>query len=86
MEVAVPFKKPDRTTSSDDRTSLISFQKNYTQPALLPGSQEPDKSGQTKPLSLETDNDASDLQAAIEDAQQDTDLESLALVIELLEK
>ena len=74
MEVVVLSRNQTEPPPGEDSSSLISFQKTYTQPVLLPTNQEHDKSNQPDSLSIERDNDANHLQTTIDEALQDTDL------------
>lgn len=86
MEVVVLSRNPAESSPEKKKPSLIYPQKTSMRPVLLHTSQEPNKPDQSKPSSLGTDNDASDFQATVEEALQDTDPELRELVEELLEE
>ncbi len=86
MEVLVLTRNPSEPYSDEVRPSYTSLQKISNQLPLLQASKSLKKSDQSTTLGLETDNNESDFQATVEEALQDTDPESLALLKELLEE
>lgn len=86
MEVVVLSRNEAKPNSINERPSLIDPQKISTQPSLLHASNILKESIPTKPLEIETNNDESNFQATIEEALQDSDPKSLALLNELLEE
>ncbi len=86
MEVVIFSRNPTEQSPDSKRPSFIPSRETPAQTTLWQASQTLKKQDQTQPFDLGTANGASAFQSALEQALQDADPESLALVKELLEE
>lgn len=84
MEVVILSTNSVEPSPYKNKPTFISYPRISTQSALLQATPILEKSDQTKPLRLVTENDARDIQVTLEEALGDTHPETRSLIKELL--